>query len=187
MSPSGGVAACLYMIQKRSGQWQPMSDEEKACQCWLMIDRIQDDMCIEIVAAAAPLSPATVDVPDSKDEPKVKSRRWCRAAFTCDRLSSEVEIDSPVPTHIPAEEVQLLPTYLRLLQVHRDDDAQDGVACDVPTWAKTWINLSFWSMDGMIAFVDAIKQAEKELQPDTGEHTTEDMHAGQDIDTPLPV
>ena len=47
--------------------------------------------------------------------------------------------------------------------------------------------VSFWSMDGMIAFVDAIKQAEKELQPDTGEHTTEDMHAGQDIDTPLPV
>lgn len=45
------------------------------------------------------------------------SRTCSRHSFSCRDLSPEVETEAPVPVHPSQAEVQLLPTYLRTLQI----------------------------------------------------------------------
>ena len=85
------------------------------------------------------------------------------ALLLLSRLSSDVEIDVEVPVHVSPGEVQLLPTYFRLLQLHQEDGDSGGLAPDVPEWAMTWIDPNFWTLDGLMAFVSSVSAADREL------------------------
>ena len=74
-----------------------------------------------------------------------------------------MEIDVEVPVHVSPGEVQLLPTYFRLLQLHQEDGDSGGLAPDVPEWAMTWIDPNFWTLDGLMAFVSSVSAADREL------------------------
>ena len=88
-------------------------------------------------------------------------------AFSCRRLSSSVEIEVQVPVQVSQGEVQNLPTYLRTLLTHLESP-EEGIACDVPSWAVEWLDLDFWTMEGLLAFVkDVAISADRDLVDDT--------------------
>jgi len=78
-----------------------------------------------------------------------------------------VEIEVQVPVQVSQGEVQILPTYLRTLLTHLESP-EEGIACDVPSWAVEWLDLDFWTMEGLLAFVkDVAISADRDLVDDT--------------------
>ena len=71
-----------------------------------------------------------------------------------------------VPMQVSQGEFQMLPTYLRTLQTHLECP-EEGIACDVPSWAVEWLDLNFWTMEGLLAFVQEIARADRDLVDDS--------------------
>ena len=43
----------------------------------------------------------------------------------------------------------------------------EGIACDVPSRAVEWLDLDFWTMEGLLAFVKDVASADRDLVDDT--------------------
>jgi hypothetical protein len=160
------VAATLHVLQRRLGIVRDPSEVEKSAQCWALLDQLSGP---EDVAMSPPSVAETSQVQSSEASTrtacvaKPEKRSWSKHAFSLSRLSSDVEIDVEVPVHVSPGEVQLLPTYFRLLQLHQEDGDSGGLAPDVPEWAMTWIDPNFWTLDGLMAFVSSVSAADREL------------------------
>eukprot|EP00435_Cladocopium_sp_Y103_P014181 s54_g3.t1 len=169
------VAATLHVLQRRLRIVRDPSDVEKAELCWELLDALSGQehvhMCqpetpmVEIPADSlrtenqpvdmcqpeTPIVQSPAPTPRTESLSKPQPRPWSKYAFSLSRMSCDVEIDVEVPDHVPRGEVQLLPTYFRLLQLHKEDGDSGGLAADVPQWAMAWIDPNFWTLDGLLA------------------------------------
>ena len=174
--PPAIIVGALGIFQRRFGAKWNLTDEEKSLSCWMLLDNMLDaPTCLQPSMTTAAVIPQGSEMQTessssstNRDSHTVvpKRRKWSRHALSCRRLSSSVEIEVQVPVQVSQGEVQMLPTYLRTLLTHLESP-EEGIACDIPSWAVEWLDLDFWTMEGLLAFVQEIARADRDLVDDS--------------------
>ena len=109
---------------------------------------------MEVSLDANPAMASTMSV-------SARTARWSRFAFDPQLMSSDIELDFPVPQHVSPAELQMLPIYMTLWQ---DYSPGSGVALDIPEWAETFLSSWNWTWAAVQCFVAAVSEADADLQ-----------------------
>ena len=127
------------------------------------------------------------DAPDTSAEQLQTysgKRRWSRWAFNLRTLTSEVEIEHPVPEDIDQSEFQMLRVYFNLWVQRQAEGDTTGLALDIPSWSVAFFNTWDWTAEALDAFLEAVRVADRDLVDNTCGTVFEEEDGGTALSAP---